>query len=387
MRPVALLTYSTKPRGGVVHTLELAEALAEIGVPVHVLALGEPGGRFFRPIRVPHTLIQGPIGATTLEEKVAGGIDCLEAGLIDVVAAQPEIILHAQDCLSARAAARVRDSGTGVPVVRTVHHVDDFSTPMLRDCQRKAILEPDLVLVVTDVWRRILAVDYGVHAGVVPNGVDVARYASAAPKRATELRAMAAPDGRPLVLAVGGIEPRKGTADLVRAVAGMPSRPVLAIVGGHSFQDYRAYKDAVLAELPGLGLELDRDIVLLGTVPDQDMAAWYAAADALAFPSAKEGFGLAVLEAMSAGLPVVTSNLPVFREYLVDGRDALLVELGDVAGLTRALEAVLTDVGLRTRLVARGRAVAGRFTWQRSAQRHVEIYAGLPAPGAPAALT
>lgn len=382
MRPLALLTYSTKPRGGVVHTLALAEALSDLGAPVQVVALGEPGAGFFRPVRVPFTLLPGPVGTTTLEEKVAGGIDCIEAGLAQLVGRQPDIVLHAQDCMSARAAARVRDSGTGVPVVRTVHHVDDFSSTMLMDCQRQAVLEPDVVLAVTEVWREILARDYGVRAGVVPNGVDVARFRAASPERAAEIRSGVAADGRPLVLAVGGIEPRKGSDNLVRALARLDGpRPVLAVLGGHSFQDYRAYKDAVLAELPGLGLDLGTDVVLVGTVPEHDMAAWYAAADVLAFPSVKEGFGLAVLEAMSAGVPVVTSDLPVFREYLVPGRDALLVPVGDVAALAAALQAALTDAPLRQRLVAAGRLVAERYSWDSSARRHLEVYGGLEPRG------
>lgn len=386
MRPVALLTYSTKPRGGVVHTLALAEALADVGVPVQVVALGQPGETFFRPVRVPFTLIPGPVDAVTLEDRVMGGIDCLQAGLGQLVADQPDLVLHAQDCMSARAAARVRDSGSGVPVVRTVHHVDDFSTQLLMDCQRQAVLEPDVVLAVTQVWREILERDYGVAAGVVPNGVDVGRFRDAPAGRTAELRASVAPDGRPLVLSVGGIEPRKGSEHLVRALVRMPlegmpgARPVLAVVGGHSFQDYRAYRDAVLADLPGLGLELGTDVVLVGTVPEQDMAHWYAAADVLAFPSVKEGFGLAVLEAMSAGVPVVTSDLPVFREYLVHDRDALLVEVGDVAGLAAALTAAVTDTALRRRLVAAGGVVADRFTWRASALRHLEVYAGLTGP-------
>lgn len=378
MRPIALLTYSTKPRGGVVHTLELAEALADLGVPVQVVALGEPGTGFFRPVRVPFTLIPGPVGSLTLEEKVHGGIDCLQAGLADLVRRTPDVLLHAQDCMSARAAARVRDAGSAVPVVRTVHHVDDFSTEVLMQCQRQAILEPDVVLAVTEVWREILASDYGVRAGVVPNGVDVDRFRNGSRTRAAELRAQVAPGGRPLVLAVGGLEPRKGSEHLVRALARVEGpRPVLAVLGGHSFQDYRAYRDAVLADLPSLGLTLGEDVVLVGTVPDDDMSAWYAAADLLAFPSVKEGFGLAVLEAMSAGTPVVTSDLPVFREYLVPGRDALLVPVGDVAGLTTALQAGLNDQALRARLVEAGRRVTDRFTWQASARRHLEVYAGL----------
>ena len=94
-RGIALLTYSTKPRGGVVHTLALAEALLDLGVDVQVVALGEPGGSFFRPVRVPFTLVPGLVGATTLEEKVAGGIDCLHAGLAELVAQRPEVVLRA----------------------------------------------------------------------------------------------------------------------------------------------------------------------------------------------------------------------------------------------------------------------------------------------------
>jgi glycosyltransferase-like protein len=380
-RPIALLTYSTKPRGGVVHTLELAESLHDLGVPVRVVALGDPSAGFFRPVRVPVTLVPGPVGAADLEEKVAGSIDCIEQALLDVVRAAPDTVLHAQDCISARAAARVRDAGHDVPVVRTVHHVDDFSSQILMDCQRQAILEPDVVLAVTEVWREILSRDYGVRPGVVPNGVDVAKFAAGSPERAARLRRGVGAQDRPLVLAVGGLEPRKGSDSLVRALAQVRDRsgltPVLAVLGGHSFQDYRAYRDAVLAELPELGLELGRDVVEVGTVPEEDMASWYGAADVLAFPSVKEGFGLAVLEAMSAGLPVVTSDLPVFREYLVPDRDALLVGLGDVEGLAGALLSVLQDEERRAALVRAGRAVANRFTWQESARRHLEVYAGL----------
>lgn len=391
-RPVALLTYSTKPRGGVVHTLALAEALTDLGVPVRVVGLGDPAAGFYRPVRAPVTLAPGPADAPDLETKVAGCIDRLEATLTELVAATPGMVLHSQDCISARAAARVRASvleaaGERVPVVRTVHHVDDFTSQVLIDCQRAAILEPDVVLAVTEVWREILAADYGVDADVVPNGVDVARYASGSPSRAAELRASVGATRRPLLLAVGGLEPRKGSDHLVRAVAALRRRsgidPVLAVLGGHSFQDYRAYSDAVRAELPRLGLEPGRDVVEVGTVPDADMPCWYRAADALAFPSVKEGFGLAVLEAMSAGLPVVTSDLPVFREYLVPDRDALLVPVGDVDALADALLAALTDEPLRARLVAGGSRVARRFTWHASARRHLEIYAALDHAMAP----
>ena len=387
--PVALLTYSTKPRGGVVHTLALADALFDLGVMVRVVSLGDPTQGFYRPVRAPITILPAPDCGPTLEEKVEANTQAMADGLLEVAQAYP--LLHSQDCIAARAVGRARLAGAQLVSLRTVHHVDDFTSPVLMDCQRQAILEPDALFTVSQTWRQTLRIDYGVEAQVVANGVDLDRFAAVDPALRQRLRARVAPE-RPLLLSVGGIEPRKGSLHLVRALARLrsllPVPPVLAVLGGHSFQDHRAYRGAVLAELPGLGLLAGRDVVELGLVPDAEVPGWYAAADALAFPSTKEGFGLAVLEAMSAGLPVVTSDLPVFREYLRPGEDALLVPVGDEPALATALACALTDQSLRRSLVAAGREVARRFTWQASARQHAELYTDLlarvnrSAPGA-----
>jgi len=379
-RPVALLTYSVKPRGGVVHTLHLAEALHEAGYPVRVVALGDPAEGFFRPVRAPCTIVPAPPHLPTLEERVFASVDALATGLSGLTGNYP--VWHAQDCISARAACRIRDGcADGAPlVVRTVHHVDDFTTQALIDCQRQAIAEPDRVLVVSEQWRRIIAEDYGISATVVRNGVDLDRYRSADRRLAAALRESTGAGGRPLVLTVGGIEPRKGSDTLVRAIALMRRGghdPVLAVVGGHSFQDYRAYRDRVFSLLPDLGLTVGRDVVLLGTVADAELPAWFAAADVFAFPSTKEGWGLAVLEAMSAGLPVVASDLPVFREYLRPDRDALLVPVGDPAALAGALTSVIRDPCLGQRLSAEAQVMAATFTWTATAAQHRAIYASL----------
>jgi glycosyltransferase-like protein len=376
--PVALVTYSVKPRGGVVHTLALAEALHAAGYPVRVIALGDPVAGFFRPVAAPYTIIAAPPSLPTLEERVFANVDALADGLGQLAAEFP--ILHTQDCISARAACRVRDGARGLPpvVVRTVHHVDDFTSPSLVDCQRQAILEPDRILVVSERWQEILADEYRTTATVVHNGVDVARFCSVDPDLAAALRQQAGAADRPLILAVGGIEPRKGSDTLMAAIAALRREgrcPVLAVVGGHSFQDYREYRDRVLSSLPGLGLRLDDDVVLLGTVPDTELPGWYAAADVFAFPSTKEGWGLAVLEAMSAGLPVVASDLPVFHEYLRPGQDALMVPVNDAGALATALAAVFDDRQLAARLCSAGRAVCARYTWARSADEHLKIYA------------
>jgi glycosyltransferase-like protein len=385
--PVGLVTYSVKPRGGAVHTVHLAEALHAAGYPVRVIALGDPDVGFFRPVRAPVTIIPAPPHLPTLEERVFASVAALAEGLAPLAAAYP--VLHTQDCISARAACQVRaasqDGGRAPVVLRTVHHVDDFTSPSLIECQRQAILEPDQILVVSEHWRDLLSREYGTKAQVVHNGVDVARFQGADPGQAKEVRQRAGAADRPLILSVGGIEPRKGSDTLVQAIAALKKAalkkagrdPVLAVVGGHSFQDYRPYRDRVLASLPGLGLRLDDDVVLVGTVPDAELPAWYAAADVLAFPSTKEGWGLAVLEAMSAGLPVVASDLPVFREYLTSGRDALLVPVDDPAALATVLATVLADPDLAASLREAALATAQRFTWARSAAEHRAIYSSI----------
>src|SRR5262249_52166957 len=137
----------------------------------------------------------------------------------------------------------------------------------------------------------ILEADYAVSATMVRNGVDLRRYQSADRRLAAVLRDSAGAAERPLILTVGGIEPRKGSDTLVRAIALLREcgrNPLLAVVGGHSFQNYRAYRDQVFSLLPKLGLEVGQDIALLGTVADAELPSWFAAANMFAFPSAKE---------------------------------------------------------------------------------------------------
>jgi glycosyltransferase-like protein len=377
---VALVTYSTKARGGVVHTLSLADAMADRAMPVRIIALAHPDQGFFRPVRAPYSLIPASPPADTLEKRVFASIDDLEAGLSKI--ADEVDIFHTQDCISARAAARVRDAGARVRVVRTVHHVDDFTTRALIDCQRKAIEEPDQLVVVSQDWRTRLKADYGVDAVVIHNGVDAARFVPIEAERRAALRQRTGVADRFVFLSVGGIEPRKGSAVLVRAMAtlvhDLDPRPALVVVGGHSFQDYTRYRDDVLATLPGLGLELGRDVILAGSISDAELHEWYRSADALAFPSLKEGWGLAVLEAMAADLPVVSSDITVLREYLTPDRTAVMTRAGDPESLAAGMRRLAGDGGLRETLVRGGRELIPMFSWERAAEQHARLYAHMP---------
>lgn len=378
---VAMVTYSSKPRGGVVHAVELAEALHRRGQTVHLFGLGDPAEGFYRPVRAPHTLFPAPGPDGTLEERVFRAIDRLAEGLADTLPGRFDLI-HVQDCIAAGAALRLRERGVSTRILRTVHHVDDFTTPALVECQRRSIVEPDRVLVVSEFWREALRRDFGVEADVVTNGVDVERFARPPNPDGADLRRRASAENRFLFLAVGGIEPRKGSRELVEALAvvrrAVDPPPVLAVVGGHSFQDHGPYRESVLARVAELGLDLGRDIVVLGTVSDQKLRRWYWAADALVFPSVKEGFGLVVLEALAAGLPVVATDIPVFRQYLTDGATAMLTAPGDARSLATAMSAIVEDAELRYRLANAGPALAARFTWNRTAHQHEAIYRRRP---------
>jgi len=373
---VAILTYSTRPRGGVVHAVHLAEELYRLGAPVHLFALGDPAIGFYREVAAPHTVARAPTPAPTLEERVFSSVDALQEVLTSQGGAFD--IAHAEDCISARAATAIGTGGEPWLVARTVHHLDDFTTEALIDCQRRSVLEPDVVFVVSGFWRDLLRREHGVDATVVRNGVDAARFERPDGFDPKRVRGEVGADDRFLFLTVGGLEPRKGSMQLIEAMAELKATldvpPVLAVVGGHSFQDYEAYRSGVLERAAALGLEVGSDVVIVGTVDDPAMPAWFWASDAFAFPSVKEGWGLVVLEALASGLPVVTSDLPVFREYLTHDETALLVPPGAARPLAAAMRELVCDPDLRRRLGSRGPEVARRFSWEASARDHVEIY-------------
>lgn len=367
---IALLTYSTKPRGGVVHTLSLAEALAARGERVTVWTLGRGGDRgFFRPVdpAVGQVIVPFPdrdgegTGARVLRSIATLRAAFDPAGL-DIV--------HAQDCISANAAGRC---------LRTVHHIDRFSTTELAACHERAITEPFGHICVSAAVARDLQDGWGISATVIPNGVDAGRFAAAAAPSPT---AVAARDawrrklGR-YVLAVGGIEPRKGSIDLLESFALLrasgPDRAALKLViaGGETLFDYRPYRAAWQARAGELGVAP----VVLGPLPHGELPFLVAAADVFAFPSTVEGFGLAAMEALAAGVPVVTRDLPVLRE--VFGGAARFG--ADGPSLAAALGAALDHRDAA--LTAAGRELASGHTWDAAARRHLEVYRAVTAAG------
>jgi glycosyltransferase involved in cell wall biosynthesis len=111
---------------------------------------------------------------------------------------------------------------------------------------------------------------------------------------------------------------------------------------------------------------------MTGRITDDELDALYRAADAFVYPSLFEGFGLPVLEAMVRGVPTITSTTSSLPE--VAGDAALGVDPRSIRDLARAIERVVTDVGLADDLARRGRARAERFTWDETARLTLEVY-------------
>lgn len=177
--------------------------------------------------------------------------------------------------------------------------------------------------------------------------------------------------GRRYVLWVGSLEPRKGVGTLVAALAKLPKGTATLALAGYNGWQNNSLVDAGDVE------KLGGSLVRVGRVSEPDLAALYAGAALFAFPSAHEGFGLPVLEAMSAGVPVLASDIGPVRE--VAGDCAVFVPPGDSAAWAQALEAGLAEAGsaaAEARVVA-GRERAGRYSWRATAERTLDVYRSL----------
>jgi glycosyltransferase-like protein len=367
---IAILTHSTNPRGGVVHALELGDALTRLGHDVTVFAPDSTGAGFFRGTLCRTLCIPAaPVGRglrALVETRVAEYVRHFERAenrRFDV--------WHAQDGISGNALATLKERGFISRFARTVHHIDTFADERVGDLQKRAIKTADQLFVVGRLWRDRLARD----TCVVGNGVDVRRYSPTPDATDAELRdRLGLPDGAPVFLAVGGVEERKNTIRILQAFQALWLRhPAsrLVIAGGASLLDHGAYQARFNGVLAHSG-ETAAAVVRTGPLRQKLMPALYRAATALVFPSISEGFGLVVLEAMASGVPVVTSRMAPFIEYLGED-DAQWCDPFDTGSIAAAMDRAL-DVSLREGLIARGLAVAARHDWMTTARAHLPIY-------------
>ena len=199
---------------------------------------------------------------------------------------------------------------------------------------------------------------------VVPQGV-AAPAGTPTPEAA--LRARLGLGERRVLLSASAKRPHKNVARLLDALAGIPAerRPVLVVPGYPT-----PYEAQLRAHAEAAGVAAD--VVWPAWLPAADLDGLYAIAACAVFPSLYEGFGLPVLEAMARGVPVACSDRSSLPE--VAGDAALLFDPEDVAAIRAAVERLLGDAELRAGLMARGRAQATRFSWERTAELTVASY-------------
>lgn len=373
---IALLCHSVNPRGGVVHALELAAALAALGHEPVVHAPDERRAGFFRrtafeTVSVPATPVEG------------GTHDMVVARIADYrryferEGTRRFDVFHAQDGISGNALAGLKADGRIRRFARTVHHLDAFADARIDALQSRAVTASDEQFVVSRLWRAELRLRFGLEPTVVGNGVDLRRYGPEPDGSEAMLRQRLRLGAGPVLLAVGGVEERKNTRrilDAFRQLRAVHDRAQLVVAGGASVLDHSAYRTGFDEDLLASGLPPSA-VILAGPLPDAEMPALYRLADVLVFPSLREGFGLVVLEAMASGVPVVASKIAPFDEYLGDDDVAWCNPnaAGSIAGA--AVHALAEPT--RSRLAERGMRVAARHGWEASARAHLGVYARL----------
>ena len=300
-------------------------------------------------------------------------------------------IYHSQDCISANALKILRDQRQIPHFIRTVHHIDQFNSPYLQDCHDRSILEPDRCLCVSQYWQKQLAQQYQIDASIVFNGVDIQRFnsqindekARLKQKLGIQIQTKSNPNqilrdrvtNNPVYLTIGGIEPRKNSLELLKAFIQILKKypqAQLIIAGGETLFDYEPYRLKFFNLVQQHQIKIGESLILPGVIPDEELPVLYHCADAFVFPSIKEGWGLVLLEALASGLPVITSNIAPFTEFLTPD-SALLVNPNSYDEIAKAMKAILNEK-IAQKLIQNSSSIPKQYSWGKSAKLHLKQY-------------
>jgi len=402
------------PGGVATHQMHLAESLAAAGLDVRLLATnstntlaatstGWQSGtapltlyRMCRP--TPSLQWLAAVGAAPLARyaldavrhstRTDGGSRRVALGHVlwyrrFLATARPELV-HVQHPMERQSYVRqiFRIDRCRLPLVVTLHSffgehpaatIHDVMTPNLQRADRFIAVSPHIADQAVELGADPARVT------VIPSGVDVERFAPRdrlAARRALRSQHALDDPAAPLVLFVGNLEPRKGVDRLLAALAmvrqKLPDARLVVVGTGES-----AGADDQTPLLKGLVRDygLTSAVDFLGRVSADVLEQWYAAADVFALPSSSEAQGIAALEAMASGLPVVASAVGGLLRTIDDTRTGFLVPAGDVARLAARLTELLDNAELRRVMGSQARAAVERdFSWRRAAEATIAVY-------------
>jgi phosphatidyl-myo-inositol alpha-mannosyltransferase len=265
-------------------------------------------------------------------------------------------VTHAHEPL-APSTSMIAAWSSRAPVVATFHAFAERSrlltaaAPLLRPVWRRLRVR----MAVSQAAAGFVGSRFGDGIRIVPNGCDVELFAVAWP-------AEGLPPGRHL-LWVGRLDPQKGFSVAIRAFAALSGEfHDLSLVVAGDGPDRGAIRT-----LPS---DVRARVVMLGNVPHQRLPAYHAACDVFISPATgQESFGISLVEAMAAGLPVVASDIAGYREVVRGDIEGLLVRPGDAGALAGGVRRLLTDDALAERLRAAGKERAEGFRWDVIAEK------------------
>ena len=358
MRVALVCPYSLALPGGVqAQALGLARSLRNLGIGASVIGPcdGPPPAPGVFPVGVSIAL-----AANGSIAPVAPDPPAVLRTLAILRAERPDVI-HLHEPLVPGPCLTALLSGLA-PVVGTFHASGrvpayEYLRPVVRYVARRLAART----AVSDMARNLAARCLGGEWEVLPNGVDVARFAKADPWPGRgEERA---------ILFVGRHEPRKGLEVLIEAFRHLPRTP----------------GDGTVLWVAGEGPETARlravsppDVQWLGRISDDELARRLRAAAVFCAPALHgESFGVVLLEAMAAGTPVVASDISGYRDVARAGQEAILVPPGDPAALCGALVDALDGSEAIDDLVEAGSARAAGFSIDRLAERYAALYESL----------
>jgi phosphatidyl-myo-inositol alpha-mannosyltransferase len=357
---VALVSpYALDVPGGVqAHVTSLADALRDQDHDVTLVGPGDGSHvSVGRAVRVPFNGSVAPIAASPAAARATRRV---------LAELRPDVV-HVHEPLVPTVGIAAATAGSA-PTVGTFHAWSDTARLYRagRPIARRIVDRLDARLAVSDAAATYHGGALGFPPSgfrIVPNGVDVARFADASPF--PELRD---PD-RPALLFVGRLERRKGLEPLVRAFTRLKTdRPELRLLVVGDGPE----RDRCRSLLPA---RLRSDVSFLGRVDHDDLPRLYASADLYVSPAlGGESFGIVLLEAMAAGVPLVASDIPGYRSVARDGAQGRLAPPGDVPALATAIGALLDNPALRAAMAAEGRRTVEAYDWAVVARRAVAVY-------------